>query len=44
MLQHDLDEWLHYGNYERPHQGYRNLGRRLIETIKQYLEGVGKEG
>jgi len=40
MLQHDLDEWLHYYNYERPHQGYRNLGRRPIETIEQHLESV----
>ena len=34
-LQKDLDQWLHYYNYERPHRGYRNLGRRPIETIEQ---------
>ncbi len=30
-----LDIWLTYYNNERPHQGYRNMGRRPIETIKE---------
>jgi transposase InsO family protein len=30
----DLDRWLHYYNYERPHQGYRNLGKRPFDTLK----------
>lgn len=34
-LQQDLDEWLHNYNYERPHRGYRNMGRRPIETIEE---------
>jgi transposase InsO family protein len=34
-LQNDLDQWLDYYNYQRPHRGYRNMGRRPIETIKQ---------
>lgn len=34
-LQADLDIWLAYYNNERPHRGYRNLGRRPIETIEQ---------
>jgi transposase InsO family protein len=34
-LQEDLDQWLHYYNYERPHRGYRNMGRRPIETIEK---------
>jgi len=34
-LQQDLDQWLHYYNYERPHRGYRNMGRRPIETIEE---------
>jgi len=34
-LQADLDVWLHYYNYERPHRGYRNMGRRPIETFEQ---------
>jgi len=33
-LQADLDAWLHQYNYERPHRGYRNLGRRPFETIE----------
>jgi transposase InsO family protein len=36
-LQADLDAWLHSYNYERPHQGYRNLGKRPFEHIEQYL-------
>lgn len=34
-LQADLDQWLHYYNYERPHQGYRNLGRCPADTFVQ---------
>jgi transposase InsO family protein len=34
-LQADLDAWLLYYNTERPHRGYRNMGRRPIETIEQ---------
>ena len=34
-LQQDPDQWLHYYNYERPHRGYRNMGRRPIETVEQ---------
>jgi transposase InsO family protein len=33
-LQVDLDVWLKYYNTERPHRGYRNMGRRPIETIE----------
>lgn len=33
-LQLDLDEWIRYYSQERPHQGYRNLGKRPIDTIK----------
>lgn len=39
-LQQDLDRWLVYYNTERPHQGYRNQGRRPIETIELYLRSV----
>jgi len=38
QLQTDLDEWLTYYNQERPHQGYRNLGRRPIDTVNLFLE------
>jgi transposase InsO family protein len=34
-LQEDLDNWLHYYNYERSHRGYRNMGKRPIETIEE---------
>ena len=42
-LQGDLDRWLEHYNTERPHQGYRNMGRRPIDTINQYLESVIQE-
>ena len=42
-LQADLDRWLVEYNTERPHQGYRNLGKRPIETILSYLESVRQE-
>ena len=34
-LQADLDTWLAFYNNERPHRGYRNMGRRPIETIEE---------
>jgi len=37
-LQADLDRWLTNYNTERPHLGYRNLGRRPIDTINAYLD------
>jgi transposase InsO family protein len=37
QLQHDLHQWLRHYNTERPHQGYRNLGRRPLDTIRAYL-------
>ena len=33
-LQEAFDRWLHFYNYERPHRGYRNMGRRPVETIE----------
>ena len=33
-LQTDFDSWLNYYNHERPHRGYRNMGRRPIETVE----------
>lgn len=38
QLQADLDDWLVHYNTERPHQGYRNMGRRPLDTIEVYLE------
>ena len=43
-LQADFDAWLVTYNTERPHQGYRNMGRRPIETIMLYLETVKEDG
>lgn len=43
-LQADLDAWLHFYNTERPHQGYRNMGRRPLDTVQLYLQTVTKEG
>ena len=37
-LQKDLDMWIHHYNNERPHQGYRNQGRRPIETFRMGLK------
>lgn len=36
-LQIDLDRWLTYYNTERPHLGYRNMGKRPIDTVNAYL-------
>ena len=33
-LQKDLDEWLHYYNYERTHQGKMCCGRTPMETLE----------
>jgi transposase InsO family protein len=41
-LQDDLDAWLVHYNTERPHQGYRNMGRRPIETIELFTAQPGK--
>jgi len=43
-LQEDLDIWLQHNNNERPHLGYRNMGKRPIDTINQYLENARHEG
>jgi hypothetical protein len=42
-LQQDLNTWLYHYNNERPRQGYRNMGRRPIETIKEYVATIGEE-
>ncbi len=36
-LQADLDAWLRHYNEERPHLGYRNHGRRPLDTVNDYL-------
>lgn len=43
-LQTALDEWLRFYNEERPHQGYRNMGKRPLDTICQYVKQQAQEG
>jgi transposase InsO family protein len=40
-LQADLDAWLVHYNTERPHLGYRNMGRRPVETIRSFVSQEG---
>ncbi|WP_242514315.1 integrase core domain-containing protein, partial [Rhodovulum sulfidophilum] len=40
-LQADLDAWLVHYNTERPHMGYRNMGRRPIETVMSFVSQEG---
>jgi transposase InsO family protein len=42
-LQKDLDKYLKFYNTERPHQGYRNLGRRPIDTVEAFVQSSGKK-
>ena len=39
-LQADLDAWLVHDNTERPHLGYRNRGKRPLDTIDDYLTSL----
>jgi len=41
-LQADLDAWLVHYNTERPHLGYRNQGRRPIETVMSFASQEGQ--
>lgn len=43
-LQADLDLWLRFYNTQRPHQSYRNLGRRPDDTVQRYLQAVTQDG
>ncbi|MBC8477970.1 IS481 family transposase [bacterium] len=44
-LQNDLDQWLIEYNTKRPHQGYRNRGKRPIDTVNMFVkEPVSVEG
>ncbi|RWR04677.1 helix-turn-helix domain-containing protein [Paenirhodobacter populi] len=36
-MQADLDAWLVHYNTERPHLGYRNMGRRPVETVMSFV-------
>ena len=41
-LQADLDEWLVRHNTERPHLGYRYMGRRPVETVMSFVNQEGQ--
>ncbi|MEA5059390.1 MAG: IS481 family transposase, partial [Candidatus Pelethousia sp.] len=36
-LQEDLDLWLIHYNTERPHRGYRNRGKRPLDTLLEFV-------
>ena len=40
-LQADLDAWFVHYNTERPHLGYRNMGRRPAETLMSFVSQEG---
>ncbi len=44
VLQKDLDKWLRSYNNERSHQGYRNLGKRPVDTVNEFLQNVRADG
>jgi len=37
-LHGDLDRWLKFYNEEHPHQGYRNMGKRPIDTLREFTK------
>ena len=39
-----IDDWLVHYNTERPHRGYRNMGRRPIDTVNLFQETVKRDG
>lgn len=39
-LQKDLDKWIKFYNNERPHQGYRNMGKRPFDTVNKFVKNV----
>ena len=43
-IQKDLDKWLRFYNEERPHQGYRNMGRRPMDTVNLFIQTVAADG
>lgn len=39
-LQADLDQWLEHYNKERPHRGYRNLGKTPCATFLESISAI----
>ena len=42
-LQEDLDRWLIHYNTQRPHRGYRNRGKRPLDTVLEFASIVRHE-
>jgi len=42
-LQKSLDKYLRFYNTERPHQGYRNMGKRPIDTVERFIKSSRKK-
>jgi transposase InsO family protein len=42
-LQVPFDAWLLHYNTERPHRGYRNMGKRPFDTVNDYLLTLKRE-
>lgn len=42
-MQKDLDQWLKFYNYQRPHLGYRNLGKTPIQSLLLFKEKNSKK-
>ena len=42
-LQEDLDRWLIHYNTQRPHRGYRNRGKRPLDTVLEFVSIVRHE-
>jgi len=42
-LQADLDTWLLHYNTERPHRGYRNMGRTPMATVQLLIKNERQE-
>jgi transposase InsO family protein len=38
QLQAERDKWLAFYNYERPHQGYRNMGNTPFKTFSTFVK------
>ena len=37
-LQEESAGWLHHYSHERPHSGYRNMGKRPIDTVQIFIK------
>ena len=42
-LQKDLDKYLRFYNTERPQQGYRNMGKRPLDTVEKFVKSSRKK-